>query len=94
MALTSLSADERRYMLRHPGPSGLHQWVREKKLKWIGVDCGSADHPMNTKIDGEPMEAERCNQVMLGAMASLWNELYPWPEHYQAMHFELFTPAL
>ncbi len=20
------------------------------KIKWIGVDCGSADHPMNTKI--------------------------------------------
>lgn len=38
----SPTADERRYMLRHPGPSlDFIQWVRDKKLSWIGVDCGS-----------------------------------------------------
>ena len=26
------------------------QWCYDKKLRWIGVDCGSADHPMNTII--------------------------------------------
>ena len=85
-------ADERRYMLRHPGPSlDFIKWVREKKIKWLGVDCGSADHPMNTKIrDWEPMEAEKCDAIFRKKYGKSLNEIYPWPEHYQAMHLELF----
>lgn len=85
-------ADERRYMLRHPGPSlDFIAWARKKKLRWIGVDCGSADHPMNTKIrDWEPMEAEKCDKIFREKYGKSLNEVYPWPEHYQAMHFELF----
>ena len=81
-------ADERRYMLRHPGPSlDFIKWVREKKIKWLGVDCGSADHPMNTKIrDWEPMEAEKCDAIFRKKYGKSLNEIYPWPEHYQAMH--------
>ena len=77
---------------RHPGPSlDFINWVREKKIKWIGVDCGSADHPMNTKIrDWEPMEAEKCDKLFQERYGKTLNEVYPWPEHYQAMHFELF----
>ena len=88
----SPTADERRYMLRHPGPSlDFIQWVREKKIKWIGVDCGSADHPMNTKIrDWEPMEAAKCDKIFQERYGKTLNEVYPWPEHYQAMHIELF----
>ena len=58
------TADEKRYMVRHPGPSlDFVKWVREKEIRWIGVDCGSADHPMNTKIrDWEPMEAAKCDK--------------------------------
>ena len=86
------TADERRYMLRHPGPSlDFIKWVREKKIKWLGVDCGSADHPMNTKIrDWEPMEAEKCDAIFREKYGKSLNEVYPWPEHYQAMHLELF----
>ena len=85
-------ADERRYMLRHPGPSlSFVQWVRDKKIKWLGVDCGSADHPMNTKIrDWEPMEAAKCDKLMQERYGKTLNEMYPWPERYQAMHIELF----
>ena len=85
-------ADERRYMLRHPGPSlDFVQWVRDKKLAWLGVDCGSADHPMNTKIrDWEPMEAKKCDKFMQERYGKTLNEIYPWPDHYQAMHIELF----
>lgn len=86
------TADERRYMLRHPGPSlDFVQWVREKKIRWIGVDCGSADHPMNTKIrDWEPMEAAKCDEKFQKKYGKTLNEIYPWPDHYQAMHIELF----
>lgn len=40
-------------MLRHPGPSlGFDKWGHEKEIHWIGVDCGSIEHPMHTKICG------------------------------------------
>ena len=86
------TADEKRYMIRHPGPDmDFVQWVRDKKLRWIGVDCGSADHPMNTKIrDWEPMEAKKCEEKLLARYGKTLAELYPWPDHYQAMHIELF----
>jgi kynurenine formamidase len=88
----SPKADERRYMLRHPGPSlDFIQWVRDKKLSWIGVDCGSADHPMNTKIrEWEPMEAKKCDTIFQKKYGKSLEEVYPWPDHYQAMHIELF----
>jgi arylformamidase len=45
------TADEIRYMVQHPGPDrDFAVWAKEKKIRWIGVDCGSADHPMNTII--------------------------------------------
>ena len=40
-----------RYFFMHPGPSrSMVDWMIAKDLKWLGVDCGSADHPMNTSI--------------------------------------------
>lgn len=40
-----------KYFCKHPGPSlSFMKWVIAKNLKWIGMDCGSADHPMNTSI--------------------------------------------
>lgn len=85
-------ADERRYMLRHPGPSlDFMAWAQEMEIKWIGVDCGSADHPMNTKIrDWEPQEAEACDRYMREKYGKSLNEMYPWPEQYQAMHIQMF----
>ena len=45
------TADEVRYMVKHPGPDReFAEWCVRKKLKWLAVDCGSADHPMNTII--------------------------------------------
>ena len=88
----SPQADERRYMLRHPGPSlDFIDWVRENKIKWIGVDCGSADHPMNTKIrEWEPLEAQICDEIFKKRYGKALNEVYPWPDVYQAMHTKLF----
>lgn len=61
------------------------------EIKWIGVDCGSADHPMNTKIrDWEPMEAEACDKIFMERYGKHLNEIYEWPKNYQAMHIQLF----
>ena len=39
------------FLVRHPGPSPeFYQWVMDMELKLVGVDCGSAEHPMNTPI--------------------------------------------
>jgi len=61
------------------------------KIKHIAVDCGSADHPMNTKIrDWEPGEAQACDAYMKQRYGKGLNEIYPWPEQYQAMHIKVF----
>lgn len=85
-------ADERRYMLRHPGPSiDFMDWAHKMELKWIGVDCGSADHPMNTKIrDWEPAEAKACDEKFQEKYGKTLNEIYEWPTNYQAMHIQMF----
>lgn len=85
-------ADEKRYMVRHPGPSmSFVDWVKEKKLRWLAVDCGSADHPMNTKIrDWEPAEAKKCDAYLKEKYGKGLEEIYPWPDVYQAMHLMVF----
>ena len=57
------TADEIRYMVKHPGPDReFSLWAKRKKIKWIGVDCGSADHPMNTIIrKWMPRQAEEAD---------------------------------
>jgi kynurenine formamidase len=43
--------DEARYFLRHPGGGRqLAQWISDMEFAWTGMDCGSADHPMNTTV--------------------------------------------
>jgi arylformamidase len=56
-------ADEVRYMIKHPGPAReFAEWCKEMKLKWLAVDCGSADHPMNTKIrEWMPAQAKQAD---------------------------------
>ena len=40
-----------RYFCMHPGGKiELLEWMLKKKIKWFGIDCGSADHSMNTSI--------------------------------------------
>ncbi len=85
-------ADERRYMLRHPGPSmSFIDWAKEKKIRWLGIDAGSMDHPMNTKIrDWEPGEAKIADETLKELYGKGLDELYPWPDVYQATHTMLF----
>ena len=40
--------DLEKYVFRQPGGDiELAEWIVEMRLKWIGVDSGSPDHPMN-----------------------------------------------
>ncbi len=61
----SPTADEIRYMVKHPGPGQeFADWAKKKKLRWIAVDCGSADHPMNTIIrTWMPRQAAEADKV-------------------------------
>lgn len=88
-------ADEQRYMLRHPGPTReFWQWCRSKGLKLLGVDCGSQDHPMNTKIrDWRPDEAAKADAALRERYGKGLAELFP-PEDYQGMHFQLFPHGI
>jgi kynurenine formamidase len=84
-------ADEVRYMVKHPGPMmEFAQWCREMEIKWIGVDCGSADHPMNTKIrEWCPVQAREADDFLKDKYGKGLDDLFP-PSHYQLMHVQLF----
>ena len=85
------NADEVRYMVKHPGPDReFSLWCREKKIRWLGVDCGSADHPMNTIIrDWMPRQAEEADRVFQNMYGQPLAERFT-PDKYQFMHIELF----
>lgn len=90
-------SDEVRYFVKHPGPNAdFPKWALDLELKWIGVDCGSADHPMNTIIrDWHPklfLEAEQKLIEKFGV--SSWDEMFPPEKFYQIMHLELFPKGL
>lgn len=84
-------ADEVRYMVRHPGPTKeFSKWCMEMQLKWLAVDCGSADHPMNTKIrEWMPAEAKLADAHLKKKYGRGLDEFFP-PEDYQLMHVDLF----
>jgi len=84
-------ADEIRYMVKHPGPDReFALWAREKKLRWIGVDCGSADHPMNTIIrDWMPRQAVEAEALFQKKFGKSLAEFFD-PSKYQLMHIEMF----
>ena len=89
------TADEVRYMIKHPGPDReFAEWAKKKKLRWIGVDCGSADHPMNTKIrDWMPKQAEEADKHFRKKYGKALNEVFT-DDKYQLMHLEMFNHSI
>lgn len=85
------TADEIRYMAKHPGPDReFAEWAKKKKLRWIGVDCGSADHPMNTMIrQWMPRQAREADAVFQKKYGKPLAEFYD-DSKYQLMHIEMF----
>lgn len=83
--------DLNRYFCMHPGPSeSFMKWVIEKELKWIGVDCGSADHPMNTSIRAMRPDFARKYEERFGV-----DPVERWPEdNLFFMHHEPFRHGI
>jgi kynurenine formamidase len=79
--------DEERYFLRHPGPTReFAEWVLARGVRWLAVDAGSADHPMNTVIRRmRPDEAAKAEAKLGRPLA----EVLP-DDDYQIMHTLLF----
>ncbi len=88
-------ADEIRYMVQHPGPDReFAEWAKKKQLRWIGVDCGSADHPMNTIIrQWMPRQAKQAEAHFQkkygGGLADIFDDT-----KYQLMHIEMFPDGI
>jgi len=84
-------ADEVRYMVKHPGPDReFAEWAKRKKIKWIGVDCGSADHPMNTIIrNWMPRQAAEAEEHFKKKYGKTVEEIFTG-DKYQLMHIEMF----
>jgi len=92
----SPDSDEFRYMIKHPGPSpDFAQWCVDKKIKWIGVDAVSADHPMNTiQRLWHPKTFEEANQKLIETFGADWDEVFPLDTYYQDMHLNLFPKKI
>jgi arylformamidase len=88
-------ADEIRYMVKHPGPDReFAEWCRAKKLRWLGVDCGSADHPMNTIIrTWMPRQAKEADRHFRQKYGRTLEEYFD-DSKYQLMHIELFNHSI
>lgn len=85
------TANEVRYMVMHPGPDReFAEFAKEKHIRWIGVDCGSADHPMNTIIrDWMPRQTRQAEKVFKKKFGKSIGEFYD-DSKYQLMHLEMF----
>jgi len=85
------AADEIRYMVKHPGPDReFAEWCKAKNLRWLGVDCGSADHPMNTIVrDWMPRQAREAEKVFQSKYGAGLAEVFD-DTKYQLMHLEMF----
>ena len=92
----SPDSDEFRYMIRHPGPSpDFSQWCIDKKLKWLGVDAVSQDHPMNTiQRIWHPKTFEEANRKLIESFGKDWDEMYPLDHFYQDTHLNLFPKKI
>ena len=79
--------DETKYFIRHPGPSRpFAEWVLKRGVRWIAVDAGSADHPMNTVI--RRIRADEAEEAEKKLGRSL-DDIFPKAD-YQIMHTLLF----
>jgi arylformamidase len=82
-------------MVKHPGPDReFAEWAKEKNIRWIGVDCGSADHPMNTIIrDWMPRQAREAERVFKKKFGKSLADVFD-DTKYQLMHLEMFPHGI
>lgn len=79
------------FLVRHPGPSpDFFQWALDMELKVIGVDCGSAEHPMNTPIRYmHAREFEKAEAKLMAEHDKSWDEMFPPEAYYEMTHIKM-----
>jgi kynurenine formamidase len=79
------------FLVRHPGPSPeFFQWVIDMDFKWVGVDCGSFEHPMNTPIRRmHEVEFKRAEEKLIKDYGKTWDEMFPQDWYYEMTHLTL-----
>ena len=92
----SPDSDEFRYMIRHPGPSDdFSQWCVDMQIRWLGIDCVSQDHPMNTiQRLWHPKTFEEANAKLVRDFDKDWDEMFPLDKYYQDTHLNLFPKKI
>ncbi len=82
-----IEPDETRYFIKHPGPTReFADWVKARGIRWLAVDAGSADHPMNTVIrQVRPDHARKCAAALGRPLEEIWPD-----DDIQVMHYDLF----
>lgn len=76
-----------RYFLNQPGPTRpFVEWVLDRGIRWLAVDCMSTDHPFDTVVRQVRPDVGRKVEEHLGKSL---DELFP-PEDYQMTHTLLF----
>jgi arylformamidase len=84
-------ASEFGYLVRHPGPNmEFFEWAMKMKLKWVGVDCGCIEHPMNTPIKyWHAVDFERAKKKLKEEQGKEWGEMFPEEKYYELMHIKV-----
>ncbi|HSM58074.1 MAG TPA: cyclase family protein, partial [Candidatus Sulfomarinibacteraceae bacterium] len=79
------------YYVRHPGPSpDFFEWALEMELKLIGVDCGCAEHPMNTSIRYmHEREFEKAQARLQQTHGKSWDDLFPPEAYHELTHIRV-----
>jgi arylformamidase len=79
------------FYVRHPGPSmEFYKWALDMELKWVGVDCGCAEHPMNTPIRRmHENHFKLAEEKLKKATGKTWDETFPQGEYYELTHATL-----
>lgn len=79
------------YYVRHPGPSPeFFQWALDMRLKLIGVDCGCAEHPMNTNIrTAHAREFDKAEAKLKATTGKSWDEMFPVEWYHELTHITM-----
>ncbi len=79
------------FYLRHPGPSAdFFQWAIDTGIKLIGVDCGSAEHPMNTNLRYmHAREFDKAAAKLQETHDQEWDDMFPPDDYYKLTHIDM-----
>ena len=79
------------FLVRHPGPSmDFYKWALDMKLKVVGVDCGAAEHPMNTPIRRmHENHFKLAEEKLKKETGKTWDETFPQGEYYELTHVSM-----